>query len=336
MNHEPVGLANDDEGLLALVREADPHLVGTGAEAWLDRLEEQHDGLHDLVERLLADDLQTASEVAARLWLYWWQRGHMTEGRELLERAVTIEGANQTRVLRGLGTIAFRQGDVEAAERAFLQRLELVEHGGTQAELAEAFADLARIALRRGDFAEVRRYADLGYAVAEGLGPQAIRGPIHMRAAAARMEGRLDEARTLYLESRALSEGLGNASGVAGEDHNLVHVALHRGDREEAGRRFRSSSEWFFANDNAYMRPYAFLDAGVLALHDGDLERAGRLVACAQRIFEETDSIPDPDDRVELDGAIVRLKDQLGDRFDVVWSNGRSLSLDEAQTLARA
>ncbi len=338
MNHDPVVAMNGDEDLLALVREARPHLVRTGAdtEVWLGRLEERHDGLRDLMERRLAADPQTASELAATLWPFWWQRGHMTEGRELLERAVTIQGADQAQVLRGLGTIAFRQGDVEAAERAFLQRLELVEHDGTQAELAEAFTDLARIALRRGDFAEVRRYAERGHAVAEGLGPQAIRGPIHMRAAAARMEGRLDEARALYLESRALSEGLGNALGVAVEDHNLVYVALHSGDREEAGRRFRRSSEWIFANDNAYMRPYAFLDAGILALHDGDLERAGRLVACAQRIFEDTDSIPDPDDRVELDDAIVRLKNQLGDRFDAVWLDGRSVSLDEAQTLARA
>ncbi|MCA1602964.1 MAG: tetratricopeptide repeat protein [Acidobacteria bacterium] len=338
MDHEPVDSVNGDEGLLALVREARPHLVRTGAdtEPWLDRLEEHHDGLHDLMERLLAADPQTAAELAATLWPFWWQRGHMTEGRELLERAVTIEGADRTRALRGLGTIAFRQGDVEAAERAFLERLELVEHDGTQQELAEAFADLARIALRRGDFAEVRRYAERGHAAAEGLGPEAIRGPIHMRAAAARMEGRLDEARALYLESRELGESLGNEVGVAGEDHNLLYVALHSGDREEAGRRFRMSSEWIFANDNAYLRPYAFLDAGILALHDGDLERAGRLVASAQRIFEDTDSIPDPDDRVELDDAIVRLKDQLGDRFDAVWFDGRSLSLDEAQTLARA
>ena len=68
MNHEPVGPVNGDVGLLALVREARPHLVRTGAdtEAWLGRLEEQHDGLHDLMERLLAADPQTASEAASR------------------------------------------------------------------------------------------------------------------------------------------------------------------------------------------------------------------------------------------------------------------------------
>src|SRR5439155_21310896 len=100
--------------------------------------------------------------------------------------------------------------------------------------------------------------------------------------------------------------------------------------------RFRSSSEWILANDNAYLRPYTFLDAGVLALHDGDLERAGRLVACAQRIFEETGSIPDPDDRVELDEAVARLERELGDRFDAVQAEGRALSTEEAEGLTRA
>ena len=165
---------------------------------------------------------------------------------------------------------------------------------------------------------------------------EVARMPIHLLAAAARMEGRFDDARRLYLESREINEGIGNALNVAGEDHNLFYVALHSGDREEAERRFRTSSEWIFANDNAYMRPYAFLDAGILALYDGDLERAGRLIASAQRIFEETDAIPDPDDRVELDEAVVRLKQQLGEPFDSVWAEGRALSPEEAQALAQA
>jgi hypothetical protein len=78
----------------------------------------------------------------------------------------------------------------------------------------------------------------------------------------------------------------------------------------------------------------SFLDAGVLALHDGKLERAGRLLACAHRIFEDTDAIPDPDDRVELDEAVARLEQQLGHRFDSIRAEGRVLSPDEAQALA--
>jgi tetratricopeptide (TPR) repeat protein len=326
------------EDQLALVRESRPHLARSGpeTEGWLSRLEERHDDLHDLVERLLDEDPATAAEVCAALWPFWWQRGHMREGRELLERAAALDAGDRGPVLKGLGTIAFRQGDLEAAERAFRERFEIVERDGSPADLADACADLARIALRRGDFGEVRRWAERGYEAADRLDdPAAIRLPLHMRAAAARMDGRYDEARKLYLSSIELNERLGNEVNIAAENHNLVYVALHSGDREEARRRFRMASAWIFANDNAYLRPYAFLDAGVLALDDGDDERACRLVACAHRIFEETDSIPDPDDHVELDHAVAALRERLGAHFDEVWADGQALTVDEAQALVR-
>jgi tetratricopeptide (TPR) repeat protein len=149
------------EDLLALVREARPHLARTGpeTEAWLSRLEERHDDLHDLVERLLESEPETAAEACAALWPFWWQRGHMREGRELLERAAALDGGDKAPVLKGLGTIAFRQGDLEVAERAFRERFELVEAGGSGADLADACSDIARVALRRGDLAEVRRWS---------------------------------------------------------------------------------------------------------------------------------------------------------------------------------
>jgi tetratricopeptide (TPR) repeat protein len=330
--------ARDERSLVALVREARPHIVRTRSEtdAWLSRLEEEHASLHALVEGKLATDPPLALELAAALWPYWWQRGHMDEGRSLLERALASDGPERAQALAGLGTIAFREGDTDAAELAFREHLELVERQGTKPELVAALTDLSRIALRRGDCAAVRSYAERAYAAGEGLDRDVLRLPLHMRAAAARMEGRLDEARSLYLESRELNESIGNELMVAAEDHNLVYVALRSGDREEAERRFRSSSQWIFGHDNAYLRPYAFLDAGVLALYDDDLERSGRLVACAQRMFEDSDAIPDPDDGVELDEAVTKLKERLGSRFDAVSAQGRGLTSEAAEALARA
>jgi tetratricopeptide (TPR) repeat protein len=153
-------------------------------------------------------DPQAGAELTAALWLFWWMRGHMMEGRSFLERAGRVDSPALEEVQKGLGTIAFRQGDAEVAEQAFLKRLELAQRHGDQRKLADAFADLSRIALRRGDFAAVRHYAERAYAAAIGLEPGAVRMPLHMRAAAARMEGRLDEARALYLESRELNERL--------------------------------------------------------------------------------------------------------------------------------
>lgn len=326
-----------EDDLLALVREAAPHLMRAGpeTEGYLARLEERHDELHALVERLLAEDPAAAADVCAPLYSFWWMRGHMTEGREFLERAAASGEGDRAGVLRGLGTIAFRQGDLEAADHAFRRRYELLEPGGPSVELASACGDMARVALRRGDFAGVRGWAERGYEAAELLNdPGSIRIPLHMRAAAARMEGSYGEARELYLRSIELNEQLGNEVNIAGENHNLVHVELRSGNREEAVRRFAAARDWIFANDNAYLRPYVFLDAGVLALHDGDDERACRLLALADGIFRDTDAIPDPDDYVELEEAVAALQERLGDRFDVVWAEGRALSDDDGRVLA--
>jgi tetratricopeptide (TPR) repeat protein len=324
--------------VIALVRRARPHLSRTGSEteSWLSRLEERHAEIHELVEELLATDPVAAAKVCSTLWTYWWLRGHMQEGREFLERASALDGVDKAPVLKGLGTIAFRQGDLDGAGQAFVERFELVEAEGSRADYADACADLARVALRRGDFAEVRRHAERGYEAAEELDdPAALRLPLHMRAAAARMEGSYAEARELYLRSIDLNNELGNELNVAGENHNLFYVALHTGDLAEARRRFNAAADWAFASDNAYLRPYMFLDAGVLALREGDVERAARLVSCAARIFRETDSIPDPDDHVELDKAIFQLREKLGERFETVWAEGQQLSADDARGLVR-
>jgi tetratricopeptide (TPR) repeat protein len=329
---------SEHEDLLELVCAARPHLqrADPETETWLSRLESRQDELHELVERLLKTDPAGAAEVCAAVWTFWWQRGHMAEGRDFLERAAALDIVDRGPLLKGLGTIAFRMGDLGDAEKVFTERYRLVDGGGSGADLADACADLARVALRRGDFQLVRTWAERGYEAADGLDdPGAIRLPLHMRAAAARMEGRYDEARRLYLQSIELNERLGNEVNIAGENHNLVYVELHSGQREEAERRFRLSSEWIFANDNAYLRPYVFLDAGVLALSDGDIERSCRLIACAQRIFEDTDSIPDPDDYVELENAVTQLRARLAGRFEPVWTEGQALGVEEAQVLAR-
>ncbi len=59
-------------------------------------------------------------------------------------------------------------------------------------------------------------------------------------------------------------------------------------------------------------------------------------VACADRIFRETDSISDPDDYVELENATAALRERLGGRFDTVWAMGCALDDERARQLADA
>ena len=105
-----------EEELLARVREAAPHLLRADPETdgYMTRLEERHDELNRLVELQLEEDPVAAAETCAALWSFWWMRGHMSDGRELLERAAASSVGDRAGVLKGLGTIAFRQGDSQA------------------------------------------------------------------------------------------------------------------------------------------------------------------------------------------------------------------------------
>jgi len=48
------------------------------------------------------------------------------------------------------------------------------------------------------------------------------------------------------------------------------------------------------------------------------------------------DSIPDPDDYVELEDAVARLRQRLGERFESAWAEERALSDEAARQLAGA
>src|SRR5919108_3619820 len=122
-------IGDEQRGLIELVQAARPNLfpIGKDTEQWLDRLEERHDALHALVDERLRAEPQAGADLAATLWRFWWLRGHMAEGHAFLERAVVIESPERQEVLKGLGTIAFREGDAETADRAFNERLRLLE-----------------------------------------------------------------------------------------------------------------------------------------------------------------------------------------------------------------
>ena len=326
-----------------LALEARPHLRLASRE-WLDRLQTQRTEIEDAISSYSAADDARGAEMAAALWRLWWLSGHMDEGRELLARVLDSGAAKSPEVradlLRGLGTIAFRQGDTDEAERVFAESLAVAQTLDPLRHV-NALCDLSRIALRRGDFTGVHDYAGRAYQLA-GMVPgdeakDARRVPAHMLAAAARIEGDHAQARRYYEESQNISRELGNEANVAGEHHNLGYVDLHSSELGGARRHFRQALEWVASNRDMYLLPYCIVDSAVLALRDGELDRAATLLAGAQAIFAMTGAVPDPDDRVEIDGCRRELETRLeADVYTATVEHGRKLTVDEVLELALA
>jgi predicted ATPase/class 3 adenylate cyclase len=108
------------EQFVALAEAAYPNLKGD-PKAWLDRLEAEHDNLRAALDRLAAaGETQLALQLAGALWKFWYQRGHIPEGRRRLEAALATDAsptASRGRALNGAGGMTAEYGDIAAARR---------------------------------------------------------------------------------------------------------------------------------------------------------------------------------------------------------------------------
>ena len=98
--------------------QANPALLGAEAKVWLDNLDTEIDNLRESLSWYRKNDNnQALLSLCADLWRFWQIRGHLSEGRVLLEQALLYTEEVQPDVhgmaLLGAGNLAREQGDFE-------------------------------------------------------------------------------------------------------------------------------------------------------------------------------------------------------------------------------
>jgi tetratricopeptide (TPR) repeat protein len=99
---------------------SDPALRGPQQQLWLVLLKEEHNNLRAALQWALDNqDAEMALRLAGSLWRYWWMHGHLSEGRDWLEKALAFPEpelpALRARALNGAGVLARSQGDFASA-----------------------------------------------------------------------------------------------------------------------------------------------------------------------------------------------------------------------------
>jgi len=123
---------------LTLAEEAYPELKGSHQLEWLERLEAEHDNMRAALSWALERKEEEVSlRLGGALWWFWSVRGYYSEGRRWLEEALAIDGHVSPEVramaLAGAGALASEQGDLDRAQEAYEEGLELLEHEGMEA-----------------------------------------------------------------------------------------------------------------------------------------------------------------------------------------------------------
>ncbi|HEY3231392.1 MAG TPA: helix-turn-helix domain-containing protein, partial [Roseiflexaceae bacterium] len=159
---------------LALAEQAEPELRGPTARTWLDWLEAERPNIRAALEWALA---QGAAELAVRLatallW-FWWDRGHVSEGRKWLEEALGRSGPVPVLLrAKALGAAGFLAAahDYAAAQALLEQSLALFREVGDMPGSASVLRHLGHAALMGGETARAVRLFGAAAAIRDVLG----------------------------------------------------------------------------------------------------------------------------------------------------------------------
>jgi DNA-binding CsgD family transcriptional regulator/tetratricopeptide (TPR) repeat protein len=116
---------------LAFAEGAEPHLRGPAQHAWLDRLEQEHPNLRTAMQTLRAGGArEDALRLAGALGRFWEARGHIGEGRGLLEALFAEASSDRNlpattlaKALHWSGTLASIQDDYATTRQRYLSAL---------------------------------------------------------------------------------------------------------------------------------------------------------------------------------------------------------------------
>lgn len=225
---------------LSLAEKAASELRGPGQGQWIRRLDVDDDNLRSALAWMLETGASPmALQLGRALNGYWRHRGHLTEGRTWLERALALDGDVEqsltAKVLNNLGNLANELGDYTRARSAYEASLAIWRELGERHIIAMVLNNLGKLAGSQGDYERARTLLDESLAILQELGDQSQTAVVlHNLGEIAHHEGDMDEARSLHQQALSIRRNLRDASGAAYSASALAHVLHHQGDHQAA------------------------------------------------------------------------------------------------------
>ncbi len=275
---------------LALVEETEEESRGPGHGAWARRLETEHDNLRAALGwSLEGGDAEVGLRLAGALWLFWFTRGYLFEGRGWLEKGAS-EGrsaAARAKALNGAGWIALFQEDLEAAEMLVEQSLALYRELEDEEGIASCLNYLGFVALLGGR--EDMPVADLLQEALTLKSRIRDRHTIANTAVFAALEALLlrqdwDEAVALHEEALSMFREVEDTWGISICLINLGLIVVARGQYARGTELLRELMHLSQETGDKFTNQYAFFGLACVADSRGHPLRAARLWGVSEHI----------------------------------------------------
>jgi len=261
--------------------------------------------------------------------------GAYRQAEDCYERALRYyESAGDIRgmidALRGMGWIAYRLGEVEAAIAYHRRSLALVEAMGDETLLARAQFSLGTALMSAGPdaWAEAKQRLaasrDIFHRVGNRLTEAKAIGNLGYIAG---LEGDEETQLALYQEAIAMMEAIGDAKSLQIGYHKLAMLYLIRGEVAQARHYAQALQQVTEMTDLAPHRSIAQADLAHIALAEGDMAQAQ---AHAQQALEIAESL---DEGIALGialRAVAAVKARTGDEDAAREAWARSMAIFNA------
>src|SRR6266496_2842500 len=201
---------------LALAEESFQPLRAREQRQWLDRLAREIDNFRTALKWATEQKLSAAFRMVPENYRSWVRRVHVTEAREWFSRLLDAIPRDQAkpgrgRVLRALGQLAVRQGDLDGAERLYRESLALFRELDDARGSVYLQTNLALLEMARGRYADAKplleNCADLARALGETFLVAVNLGNL---AIVAHARGDSEAAAPLFEESLTLAREVGD------------------------------------------------------------------------------------------------------------------------------
>ena len=329
---------------LALAEEASPHIFRAERNAWLQRLDREHDNLRAAFDLCAGSGrIGEAMRFGTALWRFWQFRGHLHEGSQRIQRVLTDPASRALPVeretaLEAAGGLAYWLGDFAATKALYDESLALARANGNPARISNALYNLSFLpvwAEIEGDPAARAADAEAQLAEAEALARQ-----LGDRAAIARclwakansifyLRNDLTTALALLGECIPVFREIGDLFSLAWALHAEGLGLLKNGELAAARAVFDEEITLLGEARDTSGVAIALADLSQLAVAEGDRLRAFRLRGASEALRHLTGA----DIVAKVDAAEGRvLEPTPADQG--AWQEGLDMTFDQALAYA--
>jgi predicted ATPase/DNA-binding XRE family transcriptional regulator len=259
-------------------------LTGAEGEAWIDRVEREHDNLRaSLGWAKERGELKAGLRLAGSLCWFWWMRGHFREGRlwteDFLKKSecggLGVVDNARAKALLGAGMLSFGYGDLLGSARFLQEGLATYRGLGNEAGTAATVAMMGYVRRAQGDDDRAEELSEEGLRLSRYLGDnRSAAVSLSTLGHIARHRGDLALAADLFGEALALWKKLEDRRGVAYSLCNLGVAALERSEAGDALELHEESLRLYEALQDKAGQAFALINLGDVARSLGNEGRA--------------------------------------------------------------